>query len=208
MQSRISFFMLVLVVFTLGTFQEGFVANQTPASPQTNPPQYFIARYVVGSGGVSGAMSSNHFHFATIGETIVGGCEGSQHFLLSGFWQPTGVHELVTSANPEAALPTEFKVFQNYPNPFNPQTKIEYDLPNKYLVTVEVFNTMGQRIRFVGSQVQGPGRAFTLWDGRNDEGQQMGSGVYVYRISAAPINNENQEAAARFQQTRKMLLVK
>ncbi len=168
---------------------------------------YRIGRYVFGSGGILGANSANNRHHSTVGQTIVGGSHSTNHILLSGFWLagggPVGVH-----TEEPIALPTEFKLHQNYPNPFNPETTIAYDLPDAFLVTVEIFNTVGQRIRLVNSHVQGPGQAIATWDGRNDQGQAMVSGMYFYQVTASALENKESNQHIQFQETKKMLLVK
>jgi len=174
--------------------------------------KYVIARYAIASGGILGATGSNYRHAATAGETFVGGMHGANNFLFSGFWLPAGYGQTaVDQKQAEAArgLPTSFKLHQNFPNPFNPQSTIQYDLPGTYKVTVEVFNIAGQRIRvLLNSQIQGPGFVQVDWDGRDDRGKMMGSGIYLYRVMAFATKAGNNDTNILFQQTKKMLLVK
>ena len=176
---------------------------------KTEQTSYIIARYVIGSGGIMGATGPNYIHFATAGETVVGGMQNANNFLLSGYWHtrvfgPTGIEQKENTIIPKA-----FKLHQNYPNPFNPQTTIAYDLPDESMVSVEIFNLVGQRIRLLlNSQNQGPGYMQVVWDGRNDQGKLMGSGVYLYSITISKENPGNQGTEILFQQTQKMLFVK
>jgi hypothetical protein len=133
--------------------------------------------------------------------------QGTNNIVLSGFWLAGGGPVGIQSEEP-VAMPTEFKLHQNYPNPFNPETTIEYDLPNVCLVTVEIFNTVGQRIRLVSSHVQGPGRLTVMWNGRDDQGQAMVSGVYFYKVTASAVENKESDQQIQFQETKKMLFVK
>jgi flagellar hook assembly protein FlgD len=67
---------------------------------------------------------------------------------------------------------------------------------------------VGQRIRLVNSHVQGPGQAIATWDGRNDQGQAMVSGMYFYQVTASALENNESNQHIQFQETKKMLLVK
>ncbi len=189
-------------------------AEETPtdsiySSYKIGNATYMISRYVIGSGGVTGAVGTNHIHWATAGETFVGGVQGANNFLFSGFWLPVG-YEVIPGVDQRQAesLPKTFELHQNYPNPFNPQTTIQYDLPRVYKVTVEIFNVHGQRIRLLSSQIQGPGFVQIVWDGRNEHGEAVGSGIYLYRLTAHSANTGETKAGILFQEIKKMLLVK
>lgn len=95
-------------------------------------------------------------------------------------------------------IPSNFALRQNYPNPFNPRTFISYQLPEPCLVTLAVYNTLGQRVRtFAWEEFKYPGYYQVIWQGENDEGKLLPSGVYWYSIRAG-----------QFQHTRKMLFIK
>ncbi len=100
------------------------------------------------------------------------------------------------------SLPTEFALKQNYPNPFNPETRISYDLPKASFVVVEIYNTLGQKVRVLLSENQSAGSHTLRWDGRNSRGATLPSGIYLYRLTARP------SSGATFVQTRKMLLIR
>ncbi len=104
---------------------------------------------------------------------------------------PTGVARM----NDE--IPTEFALEQNYPNPFNPETRITYQLPERSDVTLQVYNVQGSAVATLVSQTQAAGTYMLTWNGKDDHGNQMPSGVYFYRISA-----EN------FNETKRMMLMK
>jgi hypothetical protein len=181
--------------------------SDSTAIQKSEQANYHIARYVIASGGAIGASSPNHVQHGTAGQAIVTGAQSANNFLASGFWiQPGAPTEVSPAESP--SLPTDFALHQNYPNPFNPETMIEFDLPNTCMVTVEIFNTVGQRIRLVSSQVQTAGHVIAIWDGRNEQGEVMGSGVYFYRVTANAVDNTQQNHQIQFQQTKKMLLVK
>ena len=94
------------------------------------------------------------------------------------------------------ALPAGFALRQNYPNPFNPTTRIQYQLAESGEVRLTVFNLVGQTVRRLVGERQQAGIHAIEWDGRSDAGEQMESGVYLYRLETPG-----------FSQTRKMVMV-
>lgn len=81
-------------------------------------------------------------------------------------------------------LTSSFRLFQNYPNPFNPSTNIRYSIPKSEFVTIGVYNILGQKIRTLLSRKQFAGEHHVLWDGRDDDGQRVASGIYIYQLKA------------------------
>ena len=101
-------------------------------------------------------------------------------------------------------LPEAFELSQNYPNPFNPTTTIRYQLPAQSNVAIKVYNILGQEVKTLVNEVRSAGAHTAVWDGVNNKGTQVASGVYFYRIEA-------NGAAARsnsFTQVKKMLLLR
>ena len=94
-------------------------------------------------------------------------------------------------------VPSQFALVQNFPNQFNPETTIAYDLSERAPVRLEIYDILGQRVRVLMDEVQVAGRYQVRWDGRNAQGQGVGSGVYFYRLQAGGFN-----------QVRRMLLLK
>lgn len=85
--------------------------------------------------------------------------------------------------------PQEFSLSQNYPNPFNGQTTIKYFIPNaaggdKIGVQLIIFNTLGQKVKTLVNGALPPGNQMQIWDGRNDAGQEVSSGHYMYQLVA------------------------
>ncbi len=83
-----------------------------------------------------------------------------------------------------AGLPEKFALLANYPNPFNPETTIRYDLPQDSRVVLRIYNLLGQEVRTLLNENQAAGARSLSWDGRNNAGRQVPSGVYIYRITA------------------------
>ena len=84
----------------------------------------------------------------------------------------------------ELALPESFSVLQNYPNPFNPETRIRFQLPQRSETRVAVFNTVGQVVRELVDATLAAGYHEIKWDGKDEHGLRVGSGVYYYRVQA------------------------
>ena len=94
-------------------------------------------------------------------------------------------------------LPLEFTLKQNYPNPFNPTTIIGFQLPEASDVQLVVYNILGQKIKTIVDQKLEAGIYSAVWDGTNDNGQPVSSGVYYYQLNSGKTS-----------MTRKMLLMK
>jgi hypothetical protein len=84
--------------------------------------------------------------------------------------------------------PVSYALEQNYPNPFNPATTIRYSLAKKSEVVLELYNTLGQRVRTLFSGAQSTGDYAITWDGTNDNGGHVASGVYFYRLRTGEYN--------------------
>jgi N-acetylneuraminic acid mutarotase len=130
-------------------------------------------------------------------------------YAIGGLANPTGialatVEEYDPASDPTSVeevsgttvLPSGYALSQNYPNPFNPQTRIKYELPYAGKVVLKVFNIVGEEICTLVDEVKPAGSFEVVWDGRDNAGQRVASGMYLYRIDAQD-----------FVQTRKMLLL-
>ena len=103
----------------------------------------------------------------------------------------------VTYVAKGATLPANFTLHQNYPNPFNPETRIDFDLPSSSRVSLTVYNMLGEQVSVLINDVLPAGTHSIVWDGRDDRGHAVASGVYLYRIESD-----------LGQSTRKMMLLK
>lgn len=81
-------------------------------------------------------------------------------------------------------VPDVFELKQNYPNPFNPDTKIEFAVPSKTRVNLTVYNIMGQKVRTLVDEELDVGWKSVSWDGRDDSGNPVASGLYLYKVIA------------------------
>jgi hypothetical protein len=84
----------------------------------------------------------------------------------------------------DMAVPMTFDMAQNYPNPFNPTTTVNFQLPKKSDVRITVYNALGQVVRTLASQSYDAGRHQVVWDGTNNNGAQVSTGIYIYRMEA------------------------
>ena len=85
-------------------------------------------------------------------------------------------------------LPRVFSLMQNYPNPFNPTTTITFDVPGeageKKQVRLTIYDIRGRRVKTLIDSELEPGRHRVVWDGRNDRGQRVASGIYLYTLKS------------------------
>ncbi len=109
-----------------------------------------------------------------------------------------GVFTVTTGVDDKAELPTSFGLDQNYPNPFNPTTTISYSVPEASEIQLGIYNLLGQEIRSLVVGDHQPGFYTTMWDGLNQNGIRVESGVYLYRMSSS----------AGFSATKKLVLLK
>jgi hypothetical protein len=100
-------------------------------------------------------------------------------------------------SEPSSVLPRSWKLHQNYPNPFNPSTVIHYELDETEIVVLKIYNVSGRVVRTLVDERQWAGAHRVYWDGRNDIGERMSSGIYLYMLQSGISS-----------QSRKMILLK
>jgi hypothetical protein len=108
---------------------------------------------------------------------------------------PSGSAKVVV----EPVLPTANALAQNCPNPFNASTTIRFELPEIAAIRLVVYDVAGRAVRTLGRAYYAPGRHAVVWDGRDEEGRPVASGVYLYRLEAVDRGSG---------ETMRMLLVK
>jgi len=96
-----------------------------------------------------------------------------------------------------AETPAVAVLAQNYPNPFNPSTTIKYDMKEKGLVTLKIYNVAGRLVRTLVNGVMDAGTYSLAWDGRNNTGADVASGIYFYKMETKD-----------FSQTKKMVMLR
>ena len=136
------------------------------------------------------------FHFLEEGSFA---CEGAENTRIDPVVLSQYLNILPTEINPPpgTAIPEKFVLEQNFPNPFNSTTIIRFRLAVASPVTLTIYNTNGQEIKTLIHSVQNAGQKSAIWDGTNNAGKPVGTGIYIYRLTTG-----------REVQSRKMLLLK
>ena len=109
------------------------------------------------------------------------------------------------AAGDEIGLPESFSLSQNYPNPFNPTTNIRYGLPFASTVSLTVYDLQGRLLRKLVGGTEVAGWHEVKWDGKNSIGREVSSGIYLYRLIAASLGDND---GNRYVKTRKLLLLR
>ena len=158
------------------------------------------------AGGVSGlaVISGDHYNSELYNRiTLPEGAAGSmppndplsqEEINLIADWINEGANNLAIN---DYFLPQRFTLEQNYPNPFNPNTTILYNLSSDELISFEVFNLNGKKVRTLVNEYQNSGPKKVIWNADDNHGRQVPAGIYLYSIIAGNVK-----------QTKKMLLVK
>jgi hypothetical protein len=104
---------------------------------------------------------------------------------------------MVTSVEEGNGIPIEFALRQNHPNPFNSNTNITYNISTSGPIKLTIYDMLGKRVRTLADESQTPGSKSIYWDGTDDQGNTVASGIYFYRI-----------VAGEFTETKKLLMLK
>lgn len=113
----------------------------------------------------------------------------NESIMLNGIW----IDDVIINVSFDTTLtaindpltkifPDKFALQQNYPNPFNPSTKIAFSIPERQKLELTVFNILGQKIRTLASGTRNAGQHSVIWDGTDDFGEVVSSGIYFYQL--------------------------
>ena len=94
-------------------------------------------------------------------------------------------------------MPNGYALLNNYPNPFNPETSINFIVPKMSRVMLAIYDILGRKIRTLLSETKAAGSYNVTWNGKNNQGQPLASGLYFYKLQAG-----------EFSATKKMMLLK
>jgi hypothetical protein len=107
----------------------------------------------------------------------------------SEYFGPLSITLTDPESNPDLPpIPSHTKLLKAYPNPFNPQVSIRYDLAVEADVKIEIYNLKGQKVKTLQNKHCVPGYYNLVWDGRDSNGIEMGSGIYLYRMNSGNYN--------------------
>jgi hypothetical protein len=160
------------------------------------PGRVQLANAITDGGAVSGSGSVARLVFNVKGEfTDITRFEIADGVLVDGSRLTNPVVTL--GALNIQTTPTEFALRQNFPNPFNPETTIKYDLADAGRVELRIYNMVGQVVRTLVNERQSAGRYSIRWDGKDDRGLSVSSGIYFYRLTSE-----------KFSDVKKLMLLK
>ena len=192
-------------VLSLQEVQEAFLAAAEQAAEMEA-----VAEAPIGFGTPQNALSSSIAY-----RNVAAALADARHLTETGTTrlgkELTVLKELLTLIAEMVAIPEKTALLPNYPNPFNPETWIPYHLATEADVTVTIYNVQGSTVRtlVLGHQPAGvyesQGRA-AYWDGRNQLGEHVASGVYFYTLSTE--STRDSVTAGDFTATRKLLITK
>jgi hypothetical protein len=102
-----------------------------------------------------------------------------------------------TAINEYSNTPVMYFLYQNYPNPFNPKTNIRFEIAKPQKLNLKIFNNQGRFVRSLLNNSMKTGRHELSWDGLDERGNPVSSGIYFYILQGA-----------EFKQVRKMMLLR
>jgi hypothetical protein len=110
--------------------------------------------------------------------------------------------DIINSIDTDQTVVRKYSLSQNFPNPFNPSTTIKFELAKSSLVQIKIYNIIGQEVKELVNNKLAAGRYEILWNGKNQHGISVGSGVFIYEIQAQSAGKNV------FRQSRKMVLIR
>jgi hypothetical protein len=135
------------------------------------------------SGGAMSTSAGSYLLDATVGEVgVVGFVQSNEHSLGMGFWQ--GMEHLRATAAPEAMAEVHFVngLRQNFPNPFAGETALSFTVGARSPVRLRIFDVTGRRVATLFDQAADPGRYDVRWEGQDDTGSFVSTGIYFCRL--------------------------
>jgi hypothetical protein len=127
--------------------------------------------------------------------TPVGVASSENAELTAGYWAARAILTRV----PDGDVPGAHRnaLFQNIPNPFNPATTIRFETREKGRAEIAIYDIAGRAVRHLADQGAGPGAYEAIWDGKDDAGRDVASGIYLYRLRVGGFSDVKKMALIR-----------
>jgi hypothetical protein len=158
------------------TVSDSIMGNQLKALSIADPEMIEETGYYDTPIGLGDVFVSDSLIFVTMGRSGM---------ITFEYFGPTGI---LDHGHDETGAPKAFSLSQNYPNPFNPSTTITLDIPRtagkKELVNLTIYDVRGRRVRTLIDSSLAPGSHKIHWDGLNEKGDSVSSGIYLYQLRA------------------------
>ncbi len=157
-------------------------------SPDSNDVVGQEFKFGIGGGDNEGGYGNNHIENIddSVPASTIASQFGSIDPVFYSAWDYDNQRPRTGVEVVSGEVPREYGV-SNYPNPFNPETEVRYEVARVGRVRVEVYNLLGVRIASLVDEEQVPGSYRVRWDGRDELGRQVGSGVYICRLAAGEV---------------------
>lgn len=132
---------------------------------------------------IEGAGNSSYAHnYKFIDKDVIPGLTYQYKLESVDFNGQTEIHGPIEIYFNPAQVSSDYILFENYPNPFNNSTIIRFKLPEAEMVLLNVYNSLGQKIKTLLNDYQPPGIHNVFWDGTDDSGNIVSSGIYYYSL--------------------------
>jgi hypothetical protein len=193
----------IVYCFTLAAAVCILYAQGNRQNQQTDQtPSVQIGWYSFQPGQIN--ASSNELQLiGYLAEPVAGMMGNDQFTLFAGtLYSSNQLTDVDKETPPHSLIPKTFDLLQNYPNPFNPSTHIIYQLPKPGTVSITIYNYLGCLVKRLVSGNIREGVYTVIWDGTDDDGKSVSSGVYIAKLFVSTVNNEE------FCKTRMMMFVK
>jgi hypothetical protein len=168
-------------------------------------PFHFCWTLISGRSMLSSVNMKDPFGFGIINvDMMADGCTDLTNSAFSSLLITT--HLGIDDVKPGGSFPDRFDLRENYPNPFNPSTTLQYDVREYAYVELEVRDLPGRLVKRLVARDLTPATYSVVWDGTDESGRNVVSGVYYVRMTASPHSSTGRSAP--FQATRKLMLVR
>ena len=147
-----------------------------------SPCYYTVFLYDLENNPTGELEPFDHFNLNSEYRGISFFSQGENDYFFCEQLECISTYSYILETSAEDELPKPELTISNYPNPFNPETKIVFNLPEEGNVKLEIYNIKGQKIITLLDCYMSPGRSEMIWNGKDDNGKPVGSGVYFYKL--------------------------